>query len=561
MYWFKIFSELIGGLALFLFAMLQMEEALKNLGGRSFKLFLKKHTENKFKAILSGTVVTTILQSSSLVNLMILAFVGAGVMTFRNAFSVSIGSNLGTTLSNWILAYVGFNFKIIELALPVLAIAILLFIFFSSNQKIKQVSKLLFGFGVLFLGLDFMKQSFSLLFQSFDFTPYLNYPRVLFTLFGFVITAIIQSSSATMVILLSALYGGVLTLPLVAAMIVGAELGSSMKVFLAAIGGNAEKKRLAMSNFLFNLVILFPAYFLIDEILYFVDYIGIKSQYIALVAFQTFFNLAGIILTFPFLNAFCLWMEKRYRDLKSFSTYYLNKIPFAVPDVGVDLLEKEAELFVHRVILMNLRAFNLDHSEWKHNSIVKVFLENDELFSSYTERYMDVKKAEGEMIECFYSLNESKIDHEDSIRLNRIMASARNAMYAAKSIRDVYEDRQELRNALNSEEYSQYKEIQKELSDFYYTLFNVLKSNDRQKLNDELISMLKEIHLRHTNRMKDLYKEGIQHGIEEVDLSTLLNVNREIFSSCKAMVFAVKDLFLSEQDAQSFDNIPLKEMN
>ena len=100
---------------------------------------------------------------------MVLAFVGAGIMTFRNAFSVTLGANLGTTLSNWILAYVGFNFKINELALPVIGIGIVLFMFFSGNNKVKTVSRFLFGFGIFFLGLDFMKQSFSLLFQSFDF--------------------------------------------------------------------------------------------------------------------------------------------------------------------------------------------------------------------------------------------------------------------------------------------------------------------------------------------------------------------------------------------------------
>lgn len=561
MHWLRIISELAGGLGLFLFGMLQMEEALKILGGRSFKLFLKKHTENKFKAISSGTIVTAVLQSSSLVNLMVLAFVGAGIMTFRNAFSVTLGANLGTTLSNWILAYVGFNFKINELALPVIGIGIVLFMFFSGNNKVKTVSRFLFGFGILFLGLDFMKQSFSLLFQSFDFTPYLNYPRILFALFGFVITAIIQSSSATIVILLSALYSGVLTLPVVAAMILGAELGSSVKVILGAIGGIAEKKRLGLSNFLFNLFASILAYIFMDQLLLFIDYAGIKSPYIALVAFQTLFNIGSIILIFPFLNVFCSWMEKRYKDDERSSTYFLSRVTAPISEMATELMEKEAFVFLQRVVLMNMRAFHLEDQNISRLPDNEIILERDNAFATYTDRYLDIKKAEGEMADFYYKMNEGNLEHQDSLRLSRLMASVRNAMYAAKSIRDVYEDRLELRNALNNEEYKQYREIQEELRQFYVKLIGVMQFSEHGKLFEDLVLLLENIHKSYNNRMKELYKEGIQHQINEVDLSTLLNVNREVFSSCKALVFSVKDLKLTEEEAQSFDNIPLKVLN
>lgn len=558
MYWFKMITVLLGGLGLFVFGMNQMEDALKNLGGRNFKLFLKKHTENKFKAIFSGAFVTTILQSSSLVNLMVLAFVGAGVMTFRNAFSVTIGSNLGTTFSNWILAFIGFNLKVTDLALPVIAIGIILFLLFSGNNRVKLVSKFMFGFGILFLGLEFMKQSFQDIFQAFDFKPFLSYPLIFFTFMGFVITAIIQSSSATVVILLSAMYGGSLTLTVVAAMVVGAELGSSMKLIIGAFGGIADKKRLAISNFLFNLSASILAFIFLDYLLDVIAYVGITNPYLSVVAFQSLFNIGGILIVLPFLNRFCNWMEKRYRDYESFSTQYIRKIQLPLPEMGVDLMEKEAELLLNRVLMMNMRAFVLNDKVFQHNADLKAVFLKDNSFTSYSHRYMDVKKAEGEMIEYFYKLNEGKLEHDDSVRLNRLMSCVRNAMYSAKSIRDVYEDRLVLQNALNQEEYNQYKEIQEELGDFYLQVIQFMEIDDSSKLFDELVMLLSRVHLSYAKRLKDLYREGIEHDIEEVDLSTLLNVNREVFSSCKALVFSVKDLKLNEDDAQRFDNLPMK---
>ncbi|MDQ3108749.1 MAG: Na/Pi symporter, partial [Bacteroidota bacterium] len=123
-------GEFIAGLGIFLFAMLLLEESLKNLAGRSFKLFLKKHTSNKFEAIGSGAIVTGVLQSSSVVILMILAFVGAGAISMRNAFAVVIGSNFGTTIDSWVVATLGFKYDIAEFAMPVIGLSAIIAVIF-----------------------------------------------------------------------------------------------------------------------------------------------------------------------------------------------------------------------------------------------------------------------------------------------------------------------------------------------------------------------------------------------------------------------------------------------
>jgi phosphate:Na+ symporter len=149
--------QFIAGLGLFLYAMYLLEDALKNLAGRTFKLFLRKHTNNTLEAVGSSALVTGILQSSSVVIMTILAFVGAGIVSMRNALAVTIGSNFGTTLDSWLVATVGFKVDISLIAFPLIGVASILLVFLNDGRKFHHIARFALGIGFLFLGLDFMK--------------------------------------------------------------------------------------------------------------------------------------------------------------------------------------------------------------------------------------------------------------------------------------------------------------------------------------------------------------------------------------------------------------------
>ncbi|MEO6305419.1 MAG: Na/Pi symporter, partial [Bacteroidia bacterium] len=149
--------KLCAGVGLFLFAMYLIEESLKNISGRNFKLFLQRITKNTWGAVAGGAIVTGILQSSSMVSLMVLAFVGAGVFTMKNALAIILGANLGTTLDSWLVATLGFKTNIEVVAYPAVFMGGLLLILFSKRKSIKYLSYFLFGFGLLFIGLSYMK--------------------------------------------------------------------------------------------------------------------------------------------------------------------------------------------------------------------------------------------------------------------------------------------------------------------------------------------------------------------------------------------------------------------
>ncbi|MEO8085984.1 MAG: Na/Pi symporter, partial [Bacteroidota bacterium] len=171
------FWRLLAGLGMFLYGMFHLEDAMKQLDGRGFKLFLKEHTKKKLSAIFSGTVVTAVLQSSSIVNLMVLSFVGAGMLSMRNALGVALGANIGGTFNSWLVALLGFKVDIGKFTLPIIGIAGIGIIVFKNKKRFYQVSKFCMGFGLLFLGLDFIKESMDSSIRQFDFTPYLNYNR------------------------------------------------------------------------------------------------------------------------------------------------------------------------------------------------------------------------------------------------------------------------------------------------------------------------------------------------------------------------------------------------
>ena len=167
--WTLIF-KLFAGVGLFLFAMYLLEESLKNLSGRNFKLFLQRTTKNRIGAVTGGAVVTAVLQSSSMVSLMVLAFVGAGVFTMKNAMAIILGANLGTTLDSWLVATLGFKVDIEVAAYPAVFVGGLLLILFGNRKTIKYIGYFLLGFGLLFIGLSFMKMAMEGQVKTFDFS-------------------------------------------------------------------------------------------------------------------------------------------------------------------------------------------------------------------------------------------------------------------------------------------------------------------------------------------------------------------------------------------------------
>lgn len=549
------FWQLLAGLGLFLFGMSQLEEALKELAGRTFKLFLKKHTDNRLKAILNGTIVTAFLQSSSVVTLIVLGFVGAGIISMRNALAVVFGSNLGTTLDSWVVAALGFRFNLESLSLPIIAISGTGLIILTGNKKLHQVCKFSMGFGLLFLGLGFMKGSIEVLLLNFDFARYQNLNRLGFVFMGFIITAIIQSSSATMVIVLSALNTGAIPFEIAVSVIIGSELGTSIKTVLASVSGIAAKRRVALGNIIFNITITIFAFLFTFPLIHLIQLIiGPANPLIGLVMFQTLINLFGVVLFFPFLKPFSDFLEKRFSKANHSATHFIKNVSPLIPEGILEALENETLFFIHRVIHLNMEAFQIDNINLQHALSEKTEGYNSR--KSYNEKYDEIKQAAGEILSAYTKVSSEKIEKQDFLRMNQLISSVKNAMYSCKGIKDIRQDRKELSESTVDSKYEQYQFIKKQLQDFYLKLTEILTIKDQSYRFEELIKLMDQNSRDYEIRTNNIYRQSAQSKLSEYDASTLLNISREVYSSCKAFTISLKDYLLDTSHADDFDDIP-----
>lgn len=256
-YTFYDFLSLIGALGMFLYGMTLMSEGLQKVAGDKLRSILTIMTKNRFMGVITGLLITTIIQSSSATTVMVVSFVNAGLLSLVQAISVIMGANIGTTVTAWVISLFGFKFSIADLSLPVIAISIPFL--FSSNNKRKSFGELLIGFALLFLGLDLLKNSVPDLQQNPEilaflqnFTGYGYGSVLLFLLIGTILTVVVQSSSATMAITLIMCSKGWLPFELAAAMVLGENIGTTITANIAAIPANVSARRAALAHTMFN---------------------------------------------------------------------------------------------------------------------------------------------------------------------------------------------------------------------------------------------------------------------------------------------------------------------
>jgi phosphate:Na+ symporter len=542
--------EVLAGVAIFLLGIKLLEESLQQLAGRRFKLFLKKHTTHRLKAIAGGAIVTGVLQSSSLVSLMVLAFVGAGVIQMQNALAVILGANLGTTLDSWIVALIGFKVNIERVALPAVGIAGLGYAIFHSNTSAYNWSRFFLGFGFLFVGLGYMKNGISALVSDIDLAQYEHSPVIVFFLLGLAVTSLIQSSSATMAITLSALYSGAISLYDSMAVILGSEVGTTLKLFIAGLKGIAAKRRVALGNFIFNsinvtvvLLLLTPVYRFITEL------IGIKDVLIALVFFQSLVNVIGIILFYPLLGTVSRYLEKTFLSADD-ETMFIHKVAAREPSMALYALEEESRHFIYIVLHYAQACFQLPDYRSHSMGLSEKITERP-----LPEKYEHIKFLYGEIHSYFVQLLKDMSEKDESEKLDRLMAAVRNAMYAAKSFKDALTDLNQLQQSSNDVKYNFYMKTRQEVEQFCSQI-TALMQNGKNHTSAALASYYEQITRSYNDTLQYLYKEGTAGHVSETEITTLLNFNREIFTAFKSLLFALKDFLLDREQSKYFDERP-----
>lgn len=303
----EIIINTAGGLALFMMAMTMMTEGLKLFAGNALKSILQHWTSNVYRGVISGALITGFVQSSSAVTVATIGFVNAGILTLQQAIGVVFGANLGTTITGWLVSIIGFGFNIEALAMPLLAFGAL-FHYASTGKRYQGLSHFMLGLGLFFLALSILKSAFSGISDTFG-TEIFRANEItstwVFVLFGFILTAFTQSSSAAIAIILTAVSEGVLGVNLAAAAVIGANIGTTTTTVFATMHATANARRVAVCHVAFNVITgiialaMLPLFILgVAELGHM---IGVKDQPAPFLAlFHTSFNLVGVILLVPF---------------------------------------------------------------------------------------------------------------------------------------------------------------------------------------------------------------------------------------------------------------------
>lgn len=528
---------LFAGLGVFLFGMRQLENSLAKLAGEGFRNFLRNSTSKPTGSIITGILSTTIVQSSSLVGLIVLAFVGAGILPLINAIGIVLGSNLGTTFTGWIVTSLGFKMELSTAIYPMLGLGGLGYGLFQG--KLKYYSQLLFGLALLLMGLDFMKESAAVLQTYFDIEVLRDYPSIVFLLVGVVFTAIIQSSSATMMLTLSALYAGIIPLPAAAALVIGADLGTTSTVLLGSLQGAVAKRQLAMAHVTFNLIVDALAFLALYPLLDFIHWLNVHDPMYSLVLFHSLFNVIGIVLFLPVLKQFSEWIQGWIKEDKRTLDLHIQSVSVDIADAAITALTRDTHQLLYLISILNMRFLRININLFKINSPTSK-MPPQLMQMGRLKHYETIKELEGKLIHYALKIDSQMLTEKDTQQLNQLLDAIRSGVYSAKSLKDIEDDLllfEKLDNPLITEFST---ELRNKSTHHYQQILALVEGiHQANYMHEEISSLQKKSYEYHHVLEGTIYKKSYESDLSAIYFSTLLNVNKEIQTSEKAFLKAL----------------------
>jgi len=344
------FKQISAGVAIFLFGMLSLEQGFRAFTGGTLEKILRNTTGSLWKSLGFGVVSSSILQSSSLVSVITISFLSAGLLGLAAGIGIIFGANLGTTTGAWLVAGFGLKVNISSYAMPMLVFGVLLI--FQKSKALNGIGYILTGLGFLFLGIHFMKEGFEAFKESIDLSAYAipGYRGLfIYTSIGIFATVVMQSSHATLVLIITALAAQQITYENGLALAIGANVGTTITAIIGAMSANIQGKRLAGAHLIFNLSTGFIAILFIHQFVQIVDgvsaAVGIADDdyTLKLAVFHTLFNLVGIIVMIPFINLMVRGLEKALKEKESpvEQPKYLTDSALEFADTAVEAVRME----------------------------------------------------------------------------------------------------------------------------------------------------------------------------------------------------------------------------
>lgn len=495
------FKEISAGVAIFLFGMISLEEGFKAFSGGTLEKILQKSTDKLYKSIGFGVLATTIMQSSSLVSVLTISFLGAGLIGLAQGIGIVFGANIGTTTGAWLVAGFGLKVKISAYAMPMLVFGVILI--FQKAKSLKGIGYILAGLGFLFLGIHYMKDGFEAFKSTIDLASFggtgLKY-LFIFTGIGIFATVVMQSSHATLVLIITALSVGQISYENALALAIGANVGTTITAIIGAMSSNIVGKRLAGAHLIFNVTTGLIAIVFMSQIMYSVDFVsnavGIASDdyTLKLAVFHTIFNVIGVAVMVPFIGKLVVFLEGTLKDkhpdeTTSFDTVqYLNDSVLELPATAMAAIVRETKHLYTNAFEIITHGLNL-----KRTSIISDMPLEKVVTDAYSKSSIDIddfykhriKGIYGEIID-FSTNAQSQMAPEDIEELYKIKLANRDIVEAVKDTKHLQKNLIKYENNTNVHIQEQYNSIKIGLAELLRNIDLISKMTEE----DEIILLL-----------------------------------------------------------------------
>ena len=550
------FTVILSGIAIFIIGMFFMQDGFKQLSGGILEKLLEKFTSNTLYAILTGFLSTSVVQSSTIITLIVVSFLSAELLTLVQAVGIVFGSNIGSTTTAWIVSSLGVDVKISTYAFPMLVFGVVLR-FFKSNG-VKGTGNVLLGLGFIFLGISYMKDGFDIMKNSIDLASYAmeGYLGIIvYILIGILITVVIQSSAATLAIVITALNADSITYVNAIALAIGANVGTTLTTILASFASNENGKRVALIHFLFNLIsatfITVLIYQFIDLTDFIAPFLGVSdTNYgMKLALFHTIFSVTGVILLTPAISLLVKLSEKLIQKKVSSASKpkYLNQSVLSNPDASLAALRKEIINLYENCQKAMLHALNI-HTTGLTRETLKVQLSKELTIidTDIDEIYQkNLKSLYSEIIKFSSFAQENMFDfqHKKTDELKRA------AVLLVEVLRDTRDIQRNVNFYLKSKnEYikEEYNILRKELAEMLIDINTLaLLENDSEQLTQLELIKTELVHndLASSEELDALIRED---KIKATMATSYMNDSATGYSIQKKLVKVANILFLND---------------
>ena len=564
-------KEIAAGIAILLFGMIMLEEGFHSFASGPLQVLLKKSTDKLYKSIGLGFLSAAILQSSSLISVILISFISAGLIGLRAGIGIIFGSNIGTTATTWLVSTLGLKIDIAGLAMPMLAFGIVLVL--QKPKKLKGIGQILAGLGFFFMGIFFMKNGFDVYKDNINLADF-AIPGVLdlviYTFIGVLITMILQSSSATMALILTALAVGQITYTNSLALSIGANVGTTITAIIGSLGSNISGKRLAGAHFIFNIVTGLIALVFIGYLGQLVDiisgWVGIsQSNYtFKLSVFHSIFNVLGVIIMIPLINPLINILNRVFKSSDEEDIIeqpqFLDENAVAYPQTALLALRNETKRLFEKAAFtiiphgMNIHRTDL-FGEEKIKEVVKK--SRKEIEVNIEELYLrKIKTIYGKIIE-FTTLAQSRssVSPELTKQFAQIKLASRDIVEAIKAL-------EEIRKNMNVHLFSENMHIRHEYDLLRQKISKILRALYLLQKSPEPTLHLKKLKkLKSDTEKSDILLDGtldqlIREGkIPSTVVSSLVNDSHIVALISKKLIEAGELIYINQ------DTMDLTETN